>query len=128
MTATLCTIEELAQTGSRGFRAGEGEWPLKGFLVLTDAGSVRAWLNVCPHAGHPLDLVPHRFLTSDRAYIQCSSHGALFERDSGRCIAGPCVGRNLRPLDIEVVAGEVRLASTVAEADNSRRNMSGLTK
>ena len=122
MSAVLCTLDELAETGSRGFRVGEGDWPLKGFVVRLDNGGVRAWVNSCPHAGHALDLVPHRFLNADRSFIQCSSHGALFTRDTGDCVAGPCVGRRLRPLAIAVIDGEVRLVSDAVEGENARRS------
>lgn len=120
MSERLCTLAELAESGSRGFEVGEGDWPLKGFAVMLDDGSVCAYVNSCPHAGHPLDLLPHRFLSGDRTLIQCASHGALFERHSGLCVAGPCTGRRLRPLAVRVVEGEVRLASAAADVDNAR--------
>ena len=116
----LCTLQQLAETGSRGFEIGEGDWPLKGFLVQLDDGQVRAWVNSCPHAGHALDLLPHRFLSGDRAFIRCSSHGALFERDTGRCVAGPCTGKKLRPIEVSLQADAVLLASEPTEADNAR--------
>ena len=119
MSQRLCTLAELAESGSRGFEVGEGDWPLKGFVVSCADGEVRGFVNSCPHAGHPLDLLPHRFLSGDRQYIQCASHGALFERDSGLCVAGPCTGRRLRPLPVRVIADEVRLAPDAAGVDNA---------
>ena len=117
----LCTLEELAEHGSRGFRVGEGDWPLRGFVVALADGGLRAYENTCPHAGHPLDLLPHRFLTADRGHIVCASHGALFDLDSGLCVAGPCPGRSLRPIAVTVTpAGEVRLAPPAAKGDNPR--------
>lgn len=117
----VCTLEELLATGSRGFRVGGGDWPLRGFVVQQPDGSVRAYENTCPHAGHPLDLLPHRFLTADRGHIVCSSHGALFSLDSGLCVAGPCPGRSLRPLSVRVdTAGAVRLVDGDANGDNPR--------
>ena len=59
----LCSLAELDETGSRGFAVGEGDWPLRGFLVKTATG-VAAYVNYCPHAGHPLNFRPHKFLTS----------------------------------------------------------------
>ena len=111
----LCSLAELDVTGSRGFTAGEGDWPLRGFVVR--AGSeLRAYVNRCPHAGHPLDLIPGRFLTADGALILCASHGALFEKSTGLCLAGPCPGQALTPLALEVVAGVVMLAEGAAAA------------
>ena len=74
---------------------------------------VAAFVNYCPHAGHPLNFRPHKFLTPDRNLILCCSHGALFERDNGLCIAGPCAGRSLTPVPVEVLNGYVLLAEGV---------------
>jgi nitrite reductase/ring-hydroxylating ferredoxin subunit len=106
----LCSLRELDETGSRGFSVGEGDWPLRGFVVRTAAG-VAAYVNTCPHAGHPLNFRPHKFLTSDRNLILCASHGALFARDNGLCIAGPCPGQSLRAVPIEVLGEYVLLAA-----------------
>jgi nitrite reductase/ring-hydroxylating ferredoxin subunit len=103
----LCTLRQLEAKGSVGFVLGDGDWPLRGFVVLVRPGVVRAYENWCPHAGHGLDLVPERFLSADGALIQCSSHGALFEKEDGLCIAGPCEGRALRSLRVELVDGFV---------------------
>ena len=109
----VCRLTDLDEHGSRAFTIGAGAWPLRGFVVRCGSG-VRGYLNRCPHAGHPLDLRPHRFLTPDRAMILCSSHGALFEKDAGRCLAGPCAGERLRALPLEVIGGVVLIA---ADAD-----------
>jgi len=108
----LCSLAELEETGGCGFTVGEGDWPLRGFIVRTTNG-VAAYVNTCPHAGHPLDLRPNRFLTPDRGLILCSSHGALFTRDEGLCIAGPCPGQSLKRVPIELVGEYVMLADGV---------------
>jgi nitrite reductase/ring-hydroxylating ferredoxin subunit len=55
---------------------------------------------ICPHLGIPLNWAPERFLDLDGTLIQCSSHGALFQIDSGECIAGPCAwATSLQPVD-----------------------------
>jgi len=112
LARVLCSLAELEETGSRGFAVGEGDWPLRGFLVKTTTG-VAAYVNYCPHAGHPLNFRLHRFLTSDRNLILCSSHGALFARDNGLCIAGPCGGQSLTAVPVEVRSGYVLLADGV---------------
>ena len=111
-TRVLCALADLEATGGRAFTVGEGDWPLRGFVVQT-ANGVAAYVNTCPHAGHPLDLRPNRFLTPDRNLILCASHGAVFTRDTGLCIAGPCPGQSLTPVPIEVVGGYVMLAEGV---------------
>ena len=109
VTRVLCSVAELDETGSRGFAVGEGDWPLRGFIVKT-ADGITAFVNYCPHAGHPLNFRPNRFLTPDRNLILCSSHGALFARDNGLCIAGPCAGQSLTSVPVEVINGYVLLA------------------
>jgi nitrite reductase/ring-hydroxylating ferredoxin subunit len=112
----VCALAELDDPGSRAFTIGRGDWPLRG-LVVRRGAEVHAYVNRCPHAGHPLNLQPHDFLTLDRSLVLCRSHGALFEISTGRCVAGPCTGRHLRRVPVEVVGGYVLLAPHVrAEA------------
>ena len=108
----VCRLTELERLGARAFTIGAGDWPLRGFVVRVGA-AVHGYVNRCPHAGHPLNLLPDRFLTSDGALIQCSSHGALFEKSTGRCVAGPCPGRSLTPVALEIRYGYVLLADNV---------------
>lgn len=111
----ICRLADLEEHGSRSFTLGGGEWPLRGFVVR-HGREVRGFVNRCPHAGHPLDLRPHRFLTPDRTMILCASHGALFEKDAGRCLAGPCVGERLRAIPLQVIGDLVLIAAEVDPA------------
>ena len=115
----LCRLADLQATGSRGFAVGEGDWPLRGFVVRLPDGTVRAWVNRCPHARHPLDLLPDRFMTPEGDLIRCSSHGALFLPESGLCVAGPCVGKSLQALSVALVGDEIRLVAEAPASDNS---------
>jgi nitrite reductase/ring-hydroxylating ferredoxin subunit len=108
----ICRLTDIEDPGARGFVVGTGDWPLRGFVVRA-GHEVRGYVNHCPHAGHPLNLRPHKFLTPDGALILCCSHGALFEKQTGYCVAGPCAGRSLRPVPLTVEAGFVLLADGV---------------
>ena len=108
----VCALAELESAGARAFTIGSGDWPLRGFVVRV-GGAVHAYVNRCPHAGHPLNLLPQRFLTADGTLILCSSHGALFEKGTGYCVAGPCAGQGLTPIPIEIVGNYVLLAEGV---------------
>jgi nitrite reductase/ring-hydroxylating ferredoxin subunit len=108
----VCRLTELGAHRARAFTIGAGDWPLRGFVVRT-GDAVRGYVNRCPHAGHPLNLLPERFLTADGALILCSSHGALFEKGTGYCVAGPCAGRSLMPIALEVRDGFVVIADSV---------------
>jgi nitrite reductase/ring-hydroxylating ferredoxin subunit len=108
----VCRESELGSCGVHGFTLGAGDWPLRGFVVRAGA-QLRGYVNRCPHAGHPLNLLPDRFLTPDGALLLCSSHGALFEKLTGFCVAGPCAGRSLTPVALEVRSGFVMVADGV---------------
>lgn len=80
-------------------------------LILHRRGdTVRAWFNVCPHAGRRLDWAPGRFLASKDGLLVCAAHGASFETARGECVAGPCRGASLRAVAVRVDAGAVLLA------------------
>lgn len=80
-------------------------------LILHRGGDqVRAWLNVCPHAGRRLDWSPGQFLKSKEGLLVCAAHGASFELHGGECVAGPCRGEALRAVGLVVEDGMVSLA------------------
>ena len=81
-------------------------------ILLREGDSVRAWLNVCPHAGRRLDWAPGKFLKDKQGRLVCAVHGATFELQAGECIAGPCRGASLRAIPVEVRDGNVRLVRT----------------
>ena len=67
------------------------------FAVKRD-DNIYLYKNYCPHLGTPLEWEEDRFLDADGSLIQCSTHGALFEIDTGVCLAGPCKGQSLTPI------------------------------
>ncbi|GHB99999.1 ferredoxin [Thermomonas carbonis] len=87
------------------------EGDAESLLLYRDAaGDVRAWLNVCPHAGRRLDWAPGKFLRAKDGTLVCAAHGASFELANGVCVAGPCRGEALRAVAVEVHGDAVRLA------------------
>lgn len=105
----LLRLDRLADGGFAGVEAvvdGEAE-----SLVLHRNGDeVRAWLNICPHAGRRLDWAPGQFLRSKDGLLVCAAHGAGFELERGECVSGPCRGQSLRAVGVEVRDGAVWLA------------------
>lgn len=108
----ICRLTDIDDPGSRGFTLGQGDWPLRG-LVVRIGEQAWGYVNRCPHAGHPLNIGPHKFLTPGRELILCSSHGALFDRQTGFCIAGPCGGQSLQGVPLRIESGFVMLADEV---------------
>ena len=66
-----------------------------------------AYENSCPHTNVNLNWQEDQFFSFDGLYLECSLHGALFEPTSGVCIRGPCVGKNLKKMDIVIENGVV---------------------
>jgi nitrite reductase/ring-hydroxylating ferredoxin subunit len=112
LARVICPLHELDDPGARGFVMGEGDWPLRGFVVRRGA-LLRAYVNHCPHAGFPLNASPDAFLAPGAPVILCSMHGALFDVETGACISGPCEGLSLRALPVQVEGGYVMLAAGV---------------
>jgi nitrite reductase/ring-hydroxylating ferredoxin subunit len=59
-------------------------------------GRVHGYLNRCAHAEIELDETPGQFFDRAGEFLICSSHGALYAPENGRCVAGPCRGARLR--------------------------------
>jgi nitrite reductase/ring-hydroxylating ferredoxin subunit len=115
LTRVVCSLSALPIDSCVGFTIGAGDWPLRGFVVRTREG-VHGYVNRCPHAGLPLNLRPGKFLTFDSSLILCSAHGALFEKSTGYCVAGPCAGKSLERIAIHVADGLVLLADDATES------------
>ncbi len=114
----ICALSDLLDPGAREFSIGAGDWPLRGFVVRYQ-GAVRAYVNRCPHAGLPLNFKPHEFFAPHVELLQCAVHGALFAPETGACVAGPCAGRSLRVLEIEIVKGYVYVRSHLSALNSN---------
>ncbi len=104
----------LAEIPSGGFAEIEAvlDGDAESLILYRDGDRVRAWLNVCPHAGRRLDWAPGKFLKSKEGHLVCASHGASFSLDSGECVAGPCRGAYLRAVEVTVQGEEVVLGAS----------------
>lgn len=116
----VCGSGELAEGGD-GVRFEWGASDEEGrsvpaFVVRFD-GRPRAYLNRCAHVAMELDWLPGRFFDDAGLYLICATHGAMYEPDSGQCVAGPCRGAALVALRCEEIGGRVRVA---AEPPSSR--------
>lgn len=100
----VCHLTDIPEGGSKGFEIPGGTYD--GFLVR-EGERVTAYLNTCPHQGHPLNWKPDAFLTRSGELIMCSVHGAIFEKGTGVCVGGPCVGKSLRTLEATVQDGVI---------------------
>lgn len=96
----LCRSEAL-QDGGKGMRfpVMAGRELTTGFAVRYK-GVVRAYLNRCAHVPMELDWNEGEFFDSTGLYLICSTHGALYAPESGRCEGGPCRGKRLWPITV----------------------------
>ncbi len=106
----LCDVNDIEEDSSKQFSIGATEL----FLVKKDA-QIYAYENRCPHLGIELNWLEDQFLDSDKALIQCATHGALFLIEEGHCVSGPCNGQSLRALPTELRDSQVFVNITVTE-------------
>lgn len=104
----LCRLDEIPDGDGRGFEIERGD-EIVDIVVLRRGGAVYGYRNDCPHTGTPLNWVDDRFMTLDRKYILCATHGAEFRVEDGYCIAGPCAGDSLTPVEVALRDGTVVL-------------------
>jgi nitrite reductase/ring-hydroxylating ferredoxin subunit len=97
----VCAAADLVEGGA-GVRldARSGDGPATVFFVRYEGG-VHGYVNRCAHVPMELDWNPGQFFDSSGLYLMCSTHGAIYEPDTGRCVGGPCRGARLRPLAVE---------------------------
>jgi len=108
LAQTLCKLEQIKDGGAFEVDAPDG---MDTLVLLRFGDTVRAYLNVCPHAGRPLNWAPGKFLLA-HGQLVCAAHGAAFKPEDGSCIGGPCRGESLTAYAVSVRDGEVQLDST----------------
>jgi nitrite reductase/ring-hydroxylating ferredoxin subunit len=101
----LCSEAEIGEEQAKGFTINPD---LQIFVVRKD-GLISVFENRCPHLGIPLEMMPNQFLDRDKSFIQCSTHGALFQIDNGFCVAGPCSGASLRQFTFVLRDGNIHI-------------------
>jgi nitrite reductase/ring-hydroxylating ferredoxin subunit len=103
----ICASEALADSG-RGVRF-EVEYfgqPAPAFAVRY-GGKVQGYLNRCAHVAMELDWQEGVFFDSGGNSLLCSTHGAVYDPGSGRCLGGPCNRTPLVKLQFEEREGSV---------------------
>lgn len=100
----ICDYKSLSELSAKEFKLKKDA-----FLIYFKEHCY-AYENSCPHTGVSLNWQEEQFFSFDGLFLQCSLHGALFEPESGSCIRGPCVGKNLNKINIVVENGIVYAA------------------
>lgn len=81
---------------------------MTGFVVRMH-GRAYGYVNRCAHVPVELDWEEGNFFDLSRTYLICSTHGAHYEINTGRCAMGPCKGKFLNPLKIVEHDGNIYL-------------------
>jgi nitrite reductase/ring-hydroxylating ferredoxin subunit len=79
---------------------GPDKRPREALVLLGEDGEPRAYLNRCRHLPVPIDGGSKQYLTRGGEYLLCGTHGALYRKDDGMCIAGPCLNLALEKLTL----------------------------
>jgi len=113
MSQQLCKFSEIGEHGKEiALRDSSGTVYI---MLFQHKGEVRAFLNVCPHQGRPLNLAPDRFLFTPEGSLMCPHHGACFRIENGECIDGPCKGSMLRKVEVKQLDDMVCLELAVED-------------
>jgi len=103
----ICTSSELADAGRAvRFDLQGSEGPVPCFAIRFQ-GRAHAYVNHCPHRGTELDWNPGEVFGESGLYLTCATHGAMFNPETGLCLAGPCVGQRLQALPLEEQDGVI---------------------
>ena len=116
----LCALDEIPAGTARNFVVQLEGGRFHGFVVRR-GDEIIGYVDRCPHAGMPLAHELDEYLTPDGTLIQCDWHGALFEIEDGRCIAGPCKGAKLTAWPVAVKDDVIRTAAAPGEKSHDGR-------
>lgn len=87
----------------------EGGIPQQVLVVRDAEGEPRAYKNICQHLPIPLDGGSGDFFDATGKELFCGTHGARFRLSDGLCVFGPCEGRHLEAVPLEVEGGVIYL-------------------
>lgn len=89
--------------GQPRFVAHPGGVPPKRSIIVvrTDEG-VRAYWNVCRHLPIPLDGGAGVLPPGRPGELRCATHAATYRALDGICVEGPCAGKALEALPLEL--------------------------
>lgn len=103
----LAPLAEIKDGDAREFRFGKrGAFSM---FVVRRGDAVRAYVNICPHFGTPLNDRAPTFLTEDGTRIRCTTHFSEYRIEDGFGVAGHGEGCWLDPVPVAVEDGLIVL-------------------
>lgn len=122
----ICPMETIAIGEAKPFDlvrldAEGAPRPFRIVVLRPDATHYLGYVNACPHQGTWLNVGSGSFFDEARTHLKCQRHGARFDVNSGRCVAGPCEGRMLTPVTVIADRGDICVVGEpLAEDDGPR--------
>lgn len=113
----ICRTEEIEDSEASGFvlmRAEDSGDAAPYPIIITRKGNnFYGFENACPHEGTRLDTQPGQFMDEEGNFLECGTHHAQFDIDTGKCFIGPCQGRSLTPVRLVIDDGDVCLTGVL---------------
>jgi len=106
MIHILCDVASLRARDARSLDVQTPNGSVE-VVVVKWRGEVYLYRNACPHTGVSLNWLPDQFWSVEGDHLQCSTHGAQFRPEDGRCVWGPCLGQALEALPRVIEGGMV---------------------
>lgn len=98
----LCNLDDI-EDGHTRRAIFPGQSNQQTMILVRDGERAYAFENLCPHYNLPLDFKGDDFKHPERNLIRCKNHQALFRMNDGVCVEGPCKGKRLKVVEIEVI-------------------------
>jgi nitrite reductase/ring-hydroxylating ferredoxin subunit len=102
----VCHVDDLPVGEFKTFDYNYDGYAYQG-VVINYNSELYAYLNICPHAGIPLDASDSGLFNADGSYLICRKHWALFEPHTGKCVSGPCPIAPLLKFDVIIQEGTI---------------------
>lgn len=120
----ICGFNDIPSRRAMGFHlmiVGEdGKHRPWSIIVVRWGKKLLGYLNKCPHNDVNLDWERNEFLDPFGTRLMCGKHGSTFELGTGRCVDGPCKGRELTPVALTVLDGDICIIGVrLAEEDRA---------
>jgi nitrite reductase/ring-hydroxylating ferredoxin subunit len=88
-------------------------------FIVNHGGTLYAYVNRCCHVPMTMDWIDNQFMTEDRQFILCATHGACYLPDTGECVSGPPCGKVLIHVPL-TVSGDDVIAAPPENRDTNR--------
>jgi len=76
-------------------------------FAVNHRGGLYAYVNRCCHIPMTMDWIDNRFFDESKEFILCATHGACYLPDSGECVSGPPLGKELTPVRLKIEDGQI---------------------